>query len=129
MNPRRRIITLILVGLLFLFRSTGLTEELSPARVVEKLDSLKDTIASGLNLGVLAYVGKASDGTYNPFIYKQSLPAAQIDISNDAFIISKELAERYIANGVTAAAPAHPTGLAPSAGLISPNPTANTRGP
>ena len=56
----RRIIPLILVSLLFLFRSTGLTEGLSPARVIKKLDSLQDAIASELTARMSTNVVRGS---------------------------------------------------------------------
>ena len=73
-----------------------------------KQDALKDTISRGLDNGLLAYVGKAADGRYRPFIYKKSLPASDVEISDEAFIISKELADEYMARGATAAPVAPP---------------------
>ncbi len=66
-----------------------------------KQDALKDTISRGLDSGLLAYVGKAADGTYQPFVFKKSLPASDIELSEELFIISKERAEEYLARGAT----------------------------
>jgi hypothetical protein len=67
-----------------------------------KMDAVKDTISKGLDHGLLAYVGKASDGTYKPFFYKKSLAAAEIELSDEVFIITKETAEAYLAKGASA---------------------------
>ena len=48
MNPTRRILSLVWLGGLLLFRSTSLAETTPIARVIEKLDSLKPTIAAEL---------------------------------------------------------------------------------
>ena len=68
-------------------------------------DSVKDTIASGVERGLLAYVGRQSDGTYEPFIFRHSLTAAEIEISDDVFIISKDRAEAYLAKTATPTEP------------------------
>ena len=57
-------------------------------------DTIKETIARGVNSGMLAYVGK-KDKSYEPFIYGSGLNAAEVEISNDMFIITKETAESY----------------------------------
>ena len=41
-----------------------------------KSEAVKDTISRGLDAQLLAYVGKGTDGRYEPFVYKRSLPAA-----------------------------------------------------
>jgi hypothetical protein len=82
-------------------------------------DGLKDTIARGVENGILGYVGKKSDGSYAPFHWKSSLSILDVEISDDAFIIQKETAEAYVA-GKTAPptepeiqSPADPTGAYP----------------
>jgi hypothetical protein len=57
---------------------------------------VKDTIARGVENGVLAYVGKSSDGLYEPFFYKQHLDSSDIEISEDMFIIKGETAKMFI---------------------------------
>jgi hypothetical protein len=37
-------------------------------------DSIKDTIARGVQNGMLGYVGKKGDGSYAPFHWNSSLP-------------------------------------------------------
>lgn len=58
-------------------------------------DSIKDTIARGVENGMLGYVGKKSDGNYAPFHWNSSLAAQDVEISDDAFVIKRELAEAY----------------------------------
>jgi hypothetical protein len=59
-------------------------------------DAIKETIAKGAEEGLLAYIGKASDGNYSPFIYKKSLDPTDVEISEDMFIITSEEAENHI---------------------------------
>lgn len=58
-------------------------------------NSIKETIARGVTDGMIAYVGKASNGTYEPFLLQQPLAATQVELSDDIFIITRETAERY----------------------------------
>lgn len=62
-----------------------------------KPDAVKDTISRGLDGGTIAYVGKAVDGTYEPFVYKRSLSASDVEIADDVFLIVRERAEEYVA--------------------------------
>lgn len=59
-------------------------------------DAIKIAIAKGAFEGYLAYVGKAPDGNYSPFIYKKSISADDVEISDDMFIITSEEAEKHI---------------------------------
>jgi hypothetical protein len=58
-------------------------------------DVIKETIARGVANGLLAYVGKAPSGGYEPFYYGTALSANDVEIDDDMFIITKERAERY----------------------------------
>jgi hypothetical protein len=58
-------------------------------------DVIEETIARGVANGLLAYVGKAPSGGYEPFHYDTVLDANDIEIADDMFIITKEMAERY----------------------------------
>lgn len=58
-------------------------------------DLIKSTIASGVSGGVLAYVGKTTDGRYEPFEFGTGLAANQVEVSDDVFIIAKATAEAY----------------------------------
>ncbi|MBI5093542.1 MAG: ATP-binding protein [Candidatus Hydrogenedentes bacterium] len=57
--------------------------------------SVKDTIARGVQGGILAYVGKKGDGSYAPFYYCEELGLVDVEISEDMFVVTKEVAERY----------------------------------
>jgi uncharacterized protein DUF499 len=58
-------------------------------------DSIKDTIARGVENGMLGYVGKKADGSYAPFHWNSSLSFLDVEISEDVFIIQREVAEAY----------------------------------
>jgi len=60
-----------------------------------KPEAVKDTISRGLDAGIVAYVGKAPSGDYDPFVYKRSLSAADIEIADDVYLIVRERAEEY----------------------------------
>jgi len=59
-------------------------------------DAVKDTIARGVESGLLAYVGKAPNGAYEPFYFKCSLTPSDVEISDDMFIIPADLAEKSV---------------------------------
>jgi hypothetical protein len=61
-------------------------------------DVIKETIARGIANGLLAYVGKARSGEYEPFCYGAAMSANDVEIAEDMFIITKEMAERYKAD-------------------------------
>ena len=71
-------------------------------------DAVKDTISRGLDGDHFAYVGKAADGTYDPFIFKKSLPAGEVEIADDVFLISRERAETVLAGKAPAPTPQQP---------------------
>ncbi|MBR8832882.1 MAG: hypothetical protein DSM106950_02260 [Stigonema ocellatum SAG 48.90 = DSM 106950] len=58
-------------------------------------DGVKEAIARGVRDGILAYVGKTSSGNYEPFQYQCTISAADIEISDDVFIITQETASAY----------------------------------
>jgi hypothetical protein len=58
-------------------------------------ESIKDTIARGVEGQVLAYVGKSASGDYEPFRYGGSLVAQDVEISDDMYIVTHETAENY----------------------------------
>jgi hypothetical protein len=64
-------------------------------------DSIKDTIARGVENGMLGYVGKKTDGNYAPFHWNSSLPPQDVEISDDVFLIQRELAEAYKAGNTS----------------------------
>ena len=71
-----------------------------------KADAVKETISRGLDAGNMAYVGKAADGSYHPFVYKRSLAAADIELADDVYLIPRELADEYLAKKADPAQPA-----------------------
>ena len=64
-------------------------------------DSIKDTIARGVENGMLGYVGKKADGSYAPFHWNSSLPSQDVEISDDVFLIQREVAEAYKAGRIS----------------------------
>jgi hypothetical protein len=61
-------------------------------------EAIRDTIAKGVTNGLLAYVGKTADGRYDPFFYRCSLNASEVELSHEMFIITRETAEAYLHN-------------------------------
>ena len=58
-------------------------------------DAIKVTIARGVSEGLLGYVGKTPDGKYSPFLYKKQMGSADVEISDDVFLVTRETAEAY----------------------------------
>jgi hypothetical protein len=58
-------------------------------------ESIKDTIAKGVEAGLLAYVGKGSQGSYQPFSFKQSISPFDVVFSEDMFIFPADAALAY----------------------------------
>ena len=59
-------------------------------------EAIKETIAQGVAEGYLAYVGKSPTGGYSPFAYKETIYPADVEISDDMFLIKAEDAEKHI---------------------------------
>ena len=59
-------------------------------------DIIKDTISRGVENGLLGYVGKTANGRYEPCIFGKSLLAADVEISDDMYVVTKETAEAYL---------------------------------
>lgn len=66
---------------------------------------LKETISRGVGNGLLAYVGKTPSGEYKPFAFNQALMTADVEFSDDMFIVTKETAEAYLKTRTTPVAP------------------------
>ncbi len=64
-----------------------------------KADAVKDTISRGLDAGTVAYVGRSSDGSYEPFVYKRSLSSGDIEIADDVYLIVRERADQASERG------------------------------
>ena len=58
-------------------------------------ETVKETIARGVENGLFAYVGKAPAGGYEPFRYGAGLAADAIELSDEVYIVNKEAAEQY----------------------------------
>lgn len=58
-------------------------------------NTIKDTIARGVSGGIVAYIGKNEVGEYSPFTYENSLHSSDVEISDDMFIITKQVADAY----------------------------------
>jgi hypothetical protein len=95
-----------------------------------KPDAVKDTISRGLDAGTIAYVGKASDGSYEPFVYKRSLAAADIEFADDVYLIAHERAEEYLTKKGAPTAPTGATQTTPAFGatISGPTPTGTPTG-
>jgi hypothetical protein len=58
-------------------------------------DPIKETIAKGVSSGLFTYVGKTPEGDYEPFHYNQFMTAADVEFSEDVYLIQRETAESY----------------------------------
>jgi len=56
---------------------------------------IRETIAKGVSNGILGYVGMAAEGRYEPFYFKRPFNAGDVEITDDMYIITKEIAEAY----------------------------------
>lgn len=74
-------------------------------------ESIRDSISRGVENGMLGYVGKKADGTYFPFIWNASLAPGEVEISDDMYLVRREVAEAYKAPGGPSSPP--PVGPAP----------------
>jgi hypothetical protein len=70
---------------------------------------IKETVANGVRNGILGYVGKVGDN-YQPFFFREEVDTSMVEISDDMFIITKEVAEAYRQRAVAIeVSPAHLT--------------------
>jgi len=58
-------------------------------------DLIRDTIARGVSNSVLAYVGKTATGGYDPFVFGTSMSPQEVEVSDDVYVITAEIAEAY----------------------------------
>jgi hypothetical protein len=68
-------------------------------------DALKETISRGVGNGLLAYIGKTPSNDYKPFYFSQALMTADVELSDEMFIITKETADAYLKTRFTPPAP------------------------
>jgi hypothetical protein len=88
-------------------------------------ESIKETIARGVESGLMAYVGKSAIGKYQPFAFKQSLRSDEIDFSEHMYIIQAEVAEEYLKKDQQSEPPQAPVddSIGTSGGEVPPFPT------
>ena len=72
--------------------------------------TVKQTICRGVEAGIMAYCVREPRGAYDPFVYRQPLNEADLEINDEALLIKKEDAKAYIAKQ-EAGASEHPPGL------------------
>ncbi|MDE2981419.1 MAG: DUF499 domain-containing protein [Gemmatimonadota bacterium] len=60
-------------------------------------DRVKQTISRGVEAGMLAYVVKEPSGGYEPFVFRETLNEADLEVTHDVFLITKDGAEAYMA--------------------------------
>jgi len=58
-------------------------------------EAVRDTIARGVSNNILAYFGKVGD-QYKPFVFESSLSAADVEVSDDMFIMTAEEAKKHV---------------------------------
>ena len=58
-------------------------------------DLIRDSIARGVSNSVIAYVGKAAGGGYDPFLFGGGMGPQEVEISDDTFVITAETAQSY----------------------------------
>lgn len=88
-------------------------------------DLIRDTIARGVSNSVLAYVGKAAGGGYDPFLFGVSMTPQEVEISDDVFVITADTAEAYKGTRASPQQPAAPGPLfepPPATGVDTPPP-------
>lgn len=59
-------------------------------------EAVRQTIQNGVANGFFAYVGKTPKGTYKPFYFNTPLPSAEIEFSEDMFLIRADDAKIHV---------------------------------
>src|SRR5262249_48241896 len=59
-------------------------------------ESVKETIARGVENSILAYVGKGKGGRYEPFYFSTSLDSAEVEIFEEMFVATAEEAKKHV---------------------------------
>jgi len=65
-------------------------------------NSVKQTVCRGVDGGIMAYVSKKVDGTYDAFQFRVGLMESEVELADDVFVIRKEDAEAYLGKEKTA---------------------------
>jgi len=74
-------------------------------RVIRGTEAIQDAVSKGIAQGDLAYVGKAANGGYVPFVYKESYAPGDVEVVEETFLITKETAETYLKSRATTPTP------------------------
>jgi len=53
-------------------------------------------IQNGVANGFFGYVGKTADGDYSPFLFQKPMMTGDIELSEEMFLIKKDVAEEYL---------------------------------
>lgn len=85
-------------------------------------EGVRDTICRGVEEGLFAYVGKAQDGKYDPFLYKVSLTPLEVELADDVYLVSKPSAEAYLKQQAAPPGAAPELGPTPDSGGGRPSP-------
>jgi hypothetical protein len=93
-------------------------------RIIRGTEAIQDAVSKGVAQGELAYVGKAANGSYTPFVFKESLAPGDVEVVEETFLIKKETAETYLKSRNSA----QPQGASAVSGGTAPSsaPTAAT---
>ena len=74
-------------------------------RIIRGTEAIQDAVSKGVAQGDLAYVGKAANGSYSPFAFKDSLSPGDVEVVEETFLITKETAEAYLKSRTTPTPP------------------------
>jgi hypothetical protein len=89
-------------------------------RIVKGTEAIQNAIANGVSRGELAYVGKTAAGGYKPFDFNKGLPASEVEIVDEMFIITKETAEAYVKKLQSATTEPEPSQPGPTTPTLPP---------
>jgi hypothetical protein len=59
-------------------------------------NAIKETIARGVQAGIVAYVAKGANSKYQPFLFEKTVAAEDIEISDETFLVTQETARAYL---------------------------------
>jgi hypothetical protein len=59
------------------------------------VEAVRQAIQNGVGNGFFAYVGKTAKGDYSPYFFQKPLITGDVELSDEMFLIKKEVAEEY----------------------------------
>ncbi len=59
------------------------------------VEAVRQAIQNGVANGFFAYVGKSAKGDYTPFLFGQPMMTGDIELTEEMFLIKKDVAEEY----------------------------------